>query len=58
STWLVKELVEVDGHVTIIDKEGDSWINLWIYDDDDDDTSNSNVNACDGNWIKEAIPMP
>ncbi|KAI3991029.1 hypothetical protein MKX01_029253 [Papaver californicum] len=57
STRLSKELVEVDGHLAIIDIEEDSWINLWIYNDDED-TCNSNVNACDGNWIKEAIPMP
>ncbi|KAI3979580.1 hypothetical protein MKX01_001772 [Papaver californicum] len=57
STWLVSELVETDGRLTIVDREGDRWINLWIYNDDDDN-GNSIVIVGDCNWTKQKIPMP
>ncbi|KAI3937263.1 hypothetical protein MKW92_042479 [Papaver armeniacum] len=51
STLVVFELVVIDGHLSIIDREGDRWINLWIYNENDG-------NGGDCNWTKQEMAMP
>ncbi|KAI3912145.1 hypothetical protein MKW92_037354 [Papaver armeniacum] len=51
STLAVYELVVIDGHLAIIDREGDRWVNLWIYNENDG-------NGGDCNWTKQEMAMP
>ncbi|XP_026399158.1 putative F-box protein At5g62660 [Papaver somniferum] len=63
------KLVEVDGHLALLDREEDHSINLWIHNDKKQQgimtTSNRNNSKNydvhgdgGGSWIKEIIPMP
>ncbi|KAI3837421.1 hypothetical protein MKW92_002568, partial [Papaver armeniacum] len=49
---LVHELVEVDGHLTILVGEGDDMLSLWIYSFD---KYNSDTGV---NWIQETMQLP
>ncbi|XP_026445721.1 putative F-box protein At3g24580 [Papaver somniferum] len=43
------KLVEVDGHISVLDRESDK-VTLWIHNDDGNDDGNK--------WIQEIIKMP
>lgn len=48
---LVHELVEVDGHLAILVREGDDILNIWIYIVDE-------VSSATDGWIKETMQLP